>query len=100
MVVTWVLVVAAAILTIAVFAPVAAAIWAAERVLPPDTPAYGLLAAGLAALVALLQVPFLGPLVGLAVTIVGAGAWVATVMKPRVPTAAAPRSMAPPEGAV
>ena len=80
-VVTWVLVVAVAILMIAVFAPIAAATWAASRILPDDTPGYGLLAAGLAALVVVLQIPVLGPLTGLAVTIVGAGAWIATVRR-------------------
>jgi hypothetical protein len=89
-VVTWVLVVAAAILIIAVFAPISAATWAAGRVLPSETPAYGLLAAGLAVLVVLLQVPFLGPLVGFAVTIIGAGAWLATVVKPRTQSTSAP----------
>lgn len=79
--VAWVLVVAAAILMIAVFAPIAAAIWAASRLLPEDTPGYGLLAAGLAGLVVLYQVPILGGLIGLAVTIVGAGAWLATVRR-------------------
>lgn len=88
-VVTWVLVVASAILMIAVFAPVSAATWAASRLLPDDTPGYGLLAAGLAALVVLLQIPVLGPLLGLAVTILGAGAWLATVRRasePELPT--------------
>lgn len=84
-VVTWVLVVATAILMIAVLAPIAAAIWVANRLLPEDTPGYGLLAAGLAGLVVLYQIPVLGPLVGLAVTIVGAGAWLATVRRARAP---------------
>lgn len=87
-VVTWVLVVAAAILTIAVFAPIAAATWAANRLLPDDTPGYGLLAAGLAALVVLYQIPVLGPLVGLAVTILGAGAWIAVLFPTRAGVAA------------
>lgn len=80
-VVTWVLIVAGAILMFAVFAPVAASTWAASAVLPDDTPAYGLLAAGLAVLVVLLQLPVLGGLVGLTVTILGAGAWFATVRR-------------------
>ncbi len=80
-VVTLVLTVATAILMIAVFAPIAAATWAASRVLPDDTPGYGLLAAGLVALVVLLQIPVLGTLLGLAVTILGAGAWLATVRR-------------------
>ena len=50
--------------------------------LPADTPAYGQLAAGLVALVILLQIPVLGPLVGLVVTVVGAGAWLATLRMP------------------
>lgn len=80
-VVTWVLVAAGAILMIAVLAPVAASTWAASRVLPDDTPGYGLLAAGLAVLVVVLQVPVLGGLVGLAVTVLGAGAWFATLRR-------------------
>ena len=78
---TLVLVVAVAILMIAVFAPIAAATWSASRLLPEETPGYGILAAGLAALVILLQIPVLGPLLGLAVTVVGAGAWLATVRR-------------------
>ena len=62
-----------------------AATWAASRLLPDDTPAYGLLAAGLAVLVAVLQVPVLGGLIGLAVTIVGAGAWLATLRRTTAP---------------
>jgi hypothetical protein len=81
---TWVLVVVSAILMIAVFAPIAASTWLASRLLPADTPAYASLAAGLAVLVVLLQIPVLGPLVGLAVTVIGAGAWLATVERPAV----------------
>ena len=81
-VVALVLVVAAAILMIAVFAPIAAATWTASRLLPDETPGYGILAVGLAALVILLQIPVLGPLLGLAVTVVGAGAWIATIRRP------------------
>ncbi len=87
-VVTWVLVVAFAILMITVLAPITTSIWAASLVLPEDTPAYGLLAAGLAVLVVLLRLPVLGGLVGFAVTILGAGAWFATVRRsdePEIP---------------
>lgn len=81
---TWVLVVVSAILMIAVFAPIAASTWLASRLLPADTPAYASLAGGLAVLVVVFQIPVLGPLVGLAVTVIGAGAWLATVQRPGV----------------
>lgn len=84
-VITWVLVAAVAIFTITALAPVLAATWAASKVLPADTPGYGLLAVGLGGLVVLLLVPVIGPLLGLTVTIVGAGAWLATVAPARTP---------------
>jgi hypothetical protein len=85
-VLTWFVVVTSAILMIAVFAPIAAATWVASRLLPADTPVYGLLAAGLAGIVILLAIPMIGPLVGLAVTILGAGAWLSTIRWRRSPS--------------
>lgn len=82
---TWVIVAVAAVLTITVLAPIAASAWAAKRLLPAETPAYAMLAAGLAALVVLLQIPVAGPLVGLVVTVFGAGAWLATFRTPSEP---------------
>lgn len=95
-VVTWVLAVAGAIVMITTLAPVAAATWAAARVLPADTPGYGQLASGLAGLVALLLVPLVGPLVGLAVTVIGAGAWLATIQRGSTPLNRATAPTAPP----
>ena len=51
------------------------AVWAGNKVLSDGAPGYLALALGLAVLVALQLVPIVGGLVGLVVTIIGAGAW-------------------------
>ena len=72
---SWMAVSALGFLMIAMLAPITVAAWAGGRVLSDEVPAYLAMAAGLAVLVVVGFVPVLGALVGLAVTIVGAGAW-------------------------
>ena len=74
-VVVWLLAALLTFIFVVVIAPVTVALWAGNKVLSNGTPAYVALALGLATLVALRLVPILGGLVGLVVTIIGAGAW-------------------------
>ena len=60
---------------VTVLAPITVGAWGGGRLLPKDVPAYLSMAAGVAVLVVVGFVPILGALVGLAVTITGAGAW-------------------------
>lgn len=75
MALTWIIVGVAAFVLIAVLAPLVVGTWIGNRILPDDTPAYLAMALGVAAIVALGLVQVLGALVGLAVTVMGAGAW-------------------------
>lgn len=70
----WLAVALVTFLVVAVAAPIIVASWAANRLLPEGFPGYGSLAIGLAALVALLAVPVLGPIVGAITSLLGAGA--------------------------
>lgn len=63
-----------AFVVIAFVAPVVTAVWLAGLFLPRETGAYLVLAVGLVILVGLGLIPFLGPLVGVVVTVLGAGA--------------------------
>ena len=72
---TWLLTVLAAFVVIAILAPLTVGTWLGTRFLPQETPGYLAMAAGVAVLVLLGLVPVLRVLVGLAVTIMGAGAW-------------------------
>ncbi len=72
---TWVLTAAIGFILIAVLAPLTTGTWLAARFLPDRTAGYLEMAAGIAVLVVLGLIPVVRVLVGLAVTVMGAGAW-------------------------
>lgn len=92
-VVVWLVAALLAFVFVVVIAPVTVAVWAGNKALPDDTAGYLALAVGLAVLVALQLVPILGGLVGLVVTIVGAGAWM--ILLPPLRRSKADRSVDP-----
>ncbi len=96
-VVVWLVTALLAFIFVVVIAPVTVAVWAGNKVLSDGTPGYVALALGLAALVALRLVPILGGLVGLVVTIIGAGAWLMQV--PRWKKTTPPAETALPQSA-
>lgn len=76
MMATWATVALLAFLVVALLAPITVGTWLAGLALPDSTPIYLAMAVGVAVLVVVGLIPVFGPLVGLAVTILGGGAWV------------------------
>jgi cytoskeletal protein CcmA (bactofilin family) len=85
---TWMLVAAAGVLLIGVLAPITVGTWLAIRFLPDGTSGYLEMAAGIAAIVLLGLIPFVGPLVGFVVIVIGAGAWLHSAWSLRTERAA------------
>ncbi len=80
---SWAVVAVVAVATVGLLAPVTVGTWIAAKLAPPDTPVYLVMAAGLAGLVAVGLVPVLGTLVGVAVAVLGGGAWIRAMTRRR-----------------
>ncbi len=74
-VLTWVVAFIAGFILVAILAPIVVATWIADRLLPEESPAWVAMSVGLAVLVGLGLIPYVGPLIGLAVSLLGGGAW-------------------------
>lgn len=83
----WAVLAVVAFVAIVLLAPVTVGTWLAGLVLPDSTPTVLAMGLGVAVLVALGFVPVAGPLVGLAVTVLGVGAWIRALRPPRQPSA-------------
>jgi hypothetical protein len=81
MIAIWAVTALVAFLLIAFLAPISVGSWLAGAVLPDTTPTFVAMAVGVAVLVALGLIPVAGPLIGLGVTVLGAGAWLRSLRR-------------------